>query len=56
MTMIKFIVGAIMFAMAAGPVLAKTVKHVNRSAKSGQFVSENYAKRHPATTVREKVK
>lgn len=24
-----------------------------RSAKTGQFVTESYAKRHPATTVRE---
>jgi len=24
-----------------------------RSAKTGQFVTEGYAKRHPATTVRE---
>jgi len=31
----------------------KTVKKVRRSAKSGKFVSEKYAKSHPNTTVTE---
>jgi hypothetical protein len=30
----------------------KTVEH-NRSAKTGQYVTPEYAKRHPATTVTE---
>lgn len=29
--------------------------HVSRSAKSGKFVGEEFAKAHPATTVRETV-
>lgn len=29
---------------------------VNRSAKSGQFVTPSYAKRHKGTTVTERVK
>lgn len=32
-----------------------TRKVVNRSAKSGRFVTETYAKKHPATTEREHV-
>jgi len=28
----------------------------NRSAKNGRFVTKKYAKRHPATTVEEKIK
>ena len=30
----------------------KTVE-INRSAKTGKFVTEEYAKRHPSTTVTE---
>jgi hypothetical protein len=29
---------------------------VNRSSKSGRFVTEDYAKKHPATTEHEKIK
>ena len=35
--------------------MAKTVNK-GRSAKTGQFVSIDYAKKHPSTTVIEKVK
>ncbi len=35
--------------------MAKTVEK-GRSAKTGQFVSIDYAKTHPSTTVVEKVK
>jgi hypothetical protein len=35
--------------------MAKTVK-IARSAKTGQFVTMSYAKKHPNTTVVEKVK
>ncbi|GFE73499.1 hypothetical protein NTCA1_11480 [Novosphingobium sp. TCA1] len=28
----------------------------HRSSKSGQFVTEDYAKRHPSTTERERIK
>jgi hypothetical protein len=34
---------------------SKDVVTYHRSAKTGQFVSANYAKRHPATTVKESV-
>ncbi len=30
-------------------------KYVYKSAKTGEFVTEAYAKAHPATTVREKI-
>jgi hypothetical protein len=33
----------------------KTV-HVNRSSKTGRFVTEEFTKRHPATTEREQRK
>ena len=33
----------------------KTVEH-SRSAKTGEYVSKDYAKKHPATTVTEKDK
>ncbi len=29
---------------------------VNRSSKTGKFVTENYAKKHPATTETERVR
>jgi hypothetical protein len=35
-----------------GKTNQKTVTH-HRSAKTGQYVSENYAKKHPNTTVKE---
>lgn len=31
-------------------------RYIYRSAKTGRFVSEAYAKRHPKTTVRERIK
>lgn len=35
----------------------KPVKRtVHRSSRSGQFVSEKFAKRHPATTEKQKVR
>lgn len=36
-------------------IMAKSVKKA-RSAKTGQFVTMSYAKKHPNTTVVEKVK
>jgi hypothetical protein len=33
----------------------KTVEH-SRSAKTGEYVSKDYAKKHPATTVTERDK
>jgi hypothetical protein len=30
-------------------------QHVNKSAVTGKFVTENYAKKHPATTFKETV-
>lgn len=35
--------------------MAKTVE-VARSAKTGRFVKKSYAKRHPSTTVVERIK
>jgi len=31
-------------------------RYIHRSAKTGRFVSVAYAKKHPKTTVRERVK
>lgn len=33
----------------------KKIKYRYRSAKTGRMVTERYAKRHPKTTVREKI-
>ncbi|MFZ5554950.1 MAG: hypothetical protein ACOZCO_17705 [Bacteroidota bacterium] len=33
-----------------------TTQKVSRSAKTGKFVKPGYAKKHPATTVTEKMK
>jgi hypothetical protein len=43
------------FFLKARAIMAASSKTVtvNRSAKSGQFVTEKYAKSHPATTERE---
>lgn len=30
-------------------------KHVYKSAKTGEFVSEEFAKKHPATTVKQTI-
>ena len=35
--------------------MAQKIKYRYRSAKTGLFVSEQYAKKHPKTTVRERV-
>ena len=36
-------------------IMAKT-KDIHRSSKTGKFVKPNYAKNHPSTTEKEKVK
>lgn len=36
--------------------MSKTNNYSYRSAKTGQYVTKQYAERHPATTVKEKNK
>lgn len=36
--------------------MAPKVKTICRSSKTGEFVTEDYAKKHPATTEKEKVR
>ena len=43
-------------AKASKPTPAATKVTVNRSAKTGEFVTEKFAKSHPATTVKETIK
>lgn len=38
-----------------GHNVAKRYKYIYRDAKTGKIVTEEYARRHPSTTVRERV-